>query len=230
MIFQYSQEAMYTASKCFYMYVGWRWHMEFKTCCFNKNQNLVLLTAVILHSYHTVTWWDVHMTVFDESVLWNMAMAEHSKVFKANYVVYVQHIPLYLSIMFHWSIKSKLILMPSSSFYSAGSYLLRSKFNLLASIITKLCNQWQPKNTCTVSKQSIKAWFKHVLTFFSNKYIYILPFHTRRWQTIHGQHLPKAPDIPKSSWGSTKNEMREVHDNKLQQMLQHAENMLQLVF
>lgn len=87
MIFQCSQEAMYTASKCFYMYVSWRWPMWVKICCFNKHQNLVLLTVVIIHSYHTVTWWEVHLTVIDVLVLWNMA--EHSKVFKAKFVVYI---------------------------------------------------------------------------------------------------------------------------------------------
>jgi hypothetical protein len=57
--------------------------------------------------------------------------------------------------MFHWSIQSNLTRMPFSSFYLAGSYLLQSKF-ILPSIITKLCNQWQPKNICTVPKRTIK--------------------------------------------------------------------------
>jgi hypothetical protein len=111
----------------------------------------------------------------------------------------MQHIPLFLSIMFHWSIKSNLSLMPFSSFYLGGSYLLQSKFNLLASIITKLCNQWQPKNICTVPKRTIQhgsnMWFHSSVTN-----IYILPCHIWRWQTIHDEHLPKAPDIPKTTW------------------------------
>ena len=42
-----SQEAMCTVSKCFYMYLAWRWPMWAETCCCNKHQSLVVLIVQI---------------------------------------------------------------------------------------------------------------------------------------------------------------------------------------